>query len=82
LPGGLPSPDTSRRVFCLIDPLAFQECFSAGITALMQRRGLTPLVTDPAELKPPPARRSAARRGAPSAARPGMSSAPKWSRIA
>jgi predicted transposase YbfD/YdcC len=52
LPGGIPSHDTFRRVSCLIDPLAFQRCFSAWITALMQRRGLTPLVTDPAGLKP------------------------------
>ena len=52
LPGGIPAHDTFRRVFCLIDPLAFQRCFSAWITALMQRQGLTPLVTDPAELKP------------------------------
>lgn len=52
LPGGIPSHDTFRRVSCLIDPLAFQKCFSAWITALLQRQGLTPLVTDPAELKP------------------------------
>jgi predicted transposase YbfD/YdcC len=52
LPGGIPSHDTFRRVFCLIDPLAFQKGFSAWITALMQRQGLTPLTTDPAGLKP------------------------------
>jgi predicted transposase YbfD/YdcC len=52
LPGGIPSHDTFRRVFCLIDPLAFQECFAAWITGLMQRQGLTPLVTDPPELRP------------------------------
>ena len=27
LPGGVPSHDTFRRVFCLLDPLAFQKCF-------------------------------------------------------
>jgi predicted transposase YbfD/YdcC len=52
LPGGIPSHDTFRRVFCLIDPLAFQGCFSAWIAALMQRQGLTPLVTDPPPLRP------------------------------
>jgi predicted transposase YbfD/YdcC len=52
LPGGIPSHDTFRRVFCLIDPLAFQKCFAAWITALMQRQGLTPLTTEPPELKP------------------------------
>jgi len=29
LPGRIPSHDTFRRVFCLLDPLAFQKCFSA-----------------------------------------------------
>jgi predicted transposase YbfD/YdcC len=52
LPGGIPSHDTFRRVFCLIDPLAFQKGFDAWITALMERQGLTPLITDPAGLKP------------------------------
>jgi predicted transposase YbfD/YdcC len=52
LPGGIPSHDTFRRVFCLLDPLAFQKCFSAWMTALMARRGLTPLATDPPELRP------------------------------
>ena len=28
LPGGIPSHDTFRRVFCLLDPLAFQKGFS------------------------------------------------------
>jgi predicted transposase YbfD/YdcC len=60
LPGGIPSHDTFRRVFCLLDPLAFQACFSAWITALMHRRGLTPIPLgppdsiplDPPELRP------------------------------
>ena len=42
LPGGVPSHDTFRRVFCLLDPLAFQECFYAWMTAVMNRRGLPP----------------------------------------
>jgi len=52
LPGGIPSHDTFRRVFCLLDPVAFQKCFSSWMTALMARRGLIPIPTDPAHLKP------------------------------
>jgi predicted transposase YbfD/YdcC len=52
LPGGIPSHDTFRRVFCLLDPLAFQRCFSDWITALMNRHGLTPIPLDLPELKP------------------------------
>jgi predicted transposase YbfD/YdcC len=52
LPGGVPSHDTFRRVFCLVDPLAFQRCFYAWMTALMERQGVTPVATDPAELRP------------------------------
>ena len=52
LPGGVPSHDTFRRVFCLLDPMAFQECFYAWMTAVMNRRGLTPVPLDPPELKP------------------------------
>src|SRR6516165_6314911 len=66
LPGGVPSHDTFRRVFCLLDPLAFQQCFYAWITALMQRRGLTPIASDPPDLRPiaidGKARRGSARR--------------------
>ncbi len=52
LPGGIPSHDTFRRVFCLLDPVAFQKGFSAWMTALMARKGLTPVATDPPELTP------------------------------
>lgn len=52
LPGGIPSHDTFRRVFCLLDPVAFQKGFSAWITAMMLRKGLTPLATHPPELTP------------------------------
>jgi predicted transposase YbfD/YdcC len=52
LPGGVPSHDTFGRVFCLLDPLAFQKCFSSWMTALMQRRGLISVVTDSPELTP------------------------------
>src|SRR6516165_8232156 len=66
LPGGVPSHDTFRRVFCLLDPLAFQKCFSSWVAALMARKGLTPLVTDPTDLRPiaidGKAQRGAARR--------------------
>jgi predicted transposase YbfD/YdcC len=66
LTGGVPSHDTFRRVFCLLDPLAFQKCFYAWMTALMERQGLTPIATDPPELRPiaidGKAQRGAARR--------------------
>jgi predicted transposase YbfD/YdcC len=52
LPGGIPSHDTFRRVFCLLDPLAFQRGFSSWMAALMERKGLTPVATDPPELTP------------------------------
>jgi predicted transposase YbfD/YdcC len=52
LPGGIPSHDTFRRVFCVLDPLAFQTCFAAWITALMNRHGLTPIPLDRPELRP------------------------------
>jgi DDE_Tnp_1-associated len=51
-PGGIPSRHTVRRVFCLLDPAAFQQGFSAWITALMARSGLTPLAMAPPELTP------------------------------
>jgi predicted transposase YbfD/YdcC len=52
LPGDIPSHDTFRRVFCLLDPLAFQKGFSAWMTALMARKGLTPVAADPPGLTP------------------------------
>jgi predicted transposase YbfD/YdcC len=52
LPGGIPSHDTFRRTFCLIDPMAFQECFSSWMAALMARKGLTPIAPAPSELTP------------------------------
>jgi predicted transposase YbfD/YdcC len=52
LPGGIPSHDTFRRVFCLLDPVAFQKGFSAWMTTLMARKGLTPVATDPPGLRP------------------------------
>jgi predicted transposase YbfD/YdcC len=52
LPGGIPSHDTFRRVFCLLDPVAFQKCFYAWMAAVMRRRGLTAVPTDPPPLRP------------------------------
>ncbi len=52
LPGGIPSHDTFRRTFCLIDPTAFQSRFSSWMAALMARTGLTPIAPAPSELKP------------------------------
>jgi predicted transposase YbfD/YdcC len=36
LPNGIPSHDTFRRVFCLLDPLAFQGSFADWIAALAE----------------------------------------------
>jgi predicted transposase YbfD/YdcC len=52
LPGGVPSHDTFRRVFCLLDPVAFQACFFDWMTALMARHGLIPISIDRPELRP------------------------------
>jgi predicted transposase YbfD/YdcC len=52
LPGGVPSHDTFRRTFCLIDPAAFQGCFSSWMAALMARTGLTSIAPAPSELTP------------------------------
>jgi hypothetical protein len=81
LPGAVPSHDTFRRAFCLLDPLAFPKCFSSWMASLMARKGLTPLVTGPPEPRPI-AIDGKAQRGASSAARPCTSSAPERWRIA
>lgn len=52
LPGGLPSHDTFRRTFCLIDPAAFPGRFSSWIAAMMARTGLTPVVPSPSDRTP------------------------------
>ena len=52
LPGGIPSHDTFRRVFCLLDPLAFQKCFSNWMTALMEQHGLITIPLDQPALRP------------------------------
>jgi predicted transposase YbfD/YdcC len=52
LAGGVPSHDTFRRVFCLLDPQAFQSCFFSWMTALMERHGLTRIPLEPPQLRP------------------------------
>jgi predicted transposase YbfD/YdcC len=46
LPGGIPSHDTFRRVFCMLDPYAFQECFQSWIDALSASLGLKRIAID------------------------------------
>jgi predicted transposase YbfD/YdcC len=46
LPNGIPSPDTFRRVFCCLDPAAFQECFQRWIAALSAGLGLKRVAID------------------------------------
>jgi len=46
LPNGIPSHDTFRRVFCLLDPAAFQECFQRWIDALSEGLGIKRIAID------------------------------------
>jgi predicted transposase YbfD/YdcC len=46
LPNGIPSHDTFRRVFCLLKPAAFQECFQRWIDALSEGLGLKRIAID------------------------------------
>jgi predicted transposase YbfD/YdcC len=46
LPNGIPSHDTFRRVFCLLDPAAFQACFQSWIDALSEGLGLKRVAID------------------------------------
>lgn len=46
LPNGIPSHDTFRRVFCLLDPSAFHECFQRWIDALSEGLGLKRIAID------------------------------------
>ena len=46
LPHGIPSHDTFRRIFCLLDPLAFQECFQRWIDALSAGLGIKRIAID------------------------------------
>jgi predicted transposase YbfD/YdcC len=46
LPKGIPSHDTFRRVFCLLDPHAFVACFQSWIDALSAGLGLKRIAID------------------------------------
>lgn len=39
LPGGIPSHDTFGRVFARLDPVAFERCFLAWVSALVEAAG-------------------------------------------
>jgi predicted transposase YbfD/YdcC len=46
LPHGIPSHDTFRRVFCLLNPAAFLECFQRWIDALSEGLGIKRIAID------------------------------------
>jgi predicted transposase YbfD/YdcC len=46
LPNGIPSHDTFRRVFCLLDPHTFLDCFQRWIDALSAGLGLKRIAID------------------------------------
>jgi predicted transposase YbfD/YdcC len=46
LANGIPSHDTFRRVFCLLDPAAFPECFQRWIEALSEGLGIKRVAID------------------------------------
>src|SRR5271165_7100345 len=46
LPNGIPSHDTFRRVFCLLDPHTFLQCFQRWIDALSEGLGLKRIAID------------------------------------
>jgi predicted transposase YbfD/YdcC len=46
LPHGIPSHDTFRRIFCLLDPRAFQDCFQRWIDALSAGLGIKRIAID------------------------------------
>lgn len=46
LPNGIAAHDTFRRVFCLLEPTAFQECFRRWIDALSDGLGLKRIAID------------------------------------
>ena len=51
LPNGIPSHDTFYRTFCLLDPTAFQECFTRWISDTFPAKGwmLSPLMESVSE---------------------------------
>jgi predicted transposase YbfD/YdcC len=46
LPNGIPSHDTFNRVFALLDPLAFQECFLGWMRAVSEEVGIEQIAID------------------------------------
>jgi predicted transposase YbfD/YdcC len=46
LPNGIPAHDTFRRVFCLLEPAAFLECFQRWIDALSAGLGIKRIAID------------------------------------
>jgi len=46
LPHGIPSHDTFRRVFCLLEPATFLECFQRWIDALSEGLGIKRIAID------------------------------------
>lgn len=46
LPNGIPSHDTFNRVFALLDPTAFAECFGRWMAAVGEATGLVPVAID------------------------------------
>lgn len=46
LPHGIPSHDTFNRVFALLDPKPFAECFGRWMTAVGEATGLVPVAID------------------------------------
>jgi predicted transposase YbfD/YdcC len=46
LPNGIPSHDTFNRVFAALNPIAFQNCFTAWINSLADRLGFKHLSID------------------------------------
>jgi predicted transposase YbfD/YdcC len=46
LPNGIPAHDTFRRVFCLLDPAAFLQCFQRWIDALSEGLGIKRIAID------------------------------------
>jgi predicted transposase YbfD/YdcC len=51
LPNGIPSHDTFRRVFCLLEPAAFLECFQGWIEALSEELGIKRIAIDGKSLR-------------------------------
>jgi predicted transposase YbfD/YdcC len=51
LPNGIPSHDTFRRVFCLLEPTTFLECFQHWIDALSEELGIKRIAIDGKSLR-------------------------------